>query len=167
MLTGGGHYCGRSPRSASEPDFRRLFVREEVQVARFSTVTRSTAVDSPAVPVRFLCRWQRGAFGAAWVLAAGELSPATSPRLCQTLAEAQLCARLVVLDLRELTSIDGSGLDVILDAAEGARRYGGRLMLVRPPGEVDRELTLSGASDQVLVFDLDPAEPARSLLDVG
>jgi hypothetical protein len=39
--------------------------------------------------------------------------------------------------------------------------------LVRGPGEVDRELTLNGASDQMLVFDLHPAEPDESLLDVG
>jgi hypothetical protein len=28
-------------------------------------------------------------------------------------------------------------------------------------------LLLSGASDRMLVFNLDPAEPAQSLLDVG
>ena len=81
--------------------------------------------------------------------------------------EAQLSAHLVVLDLRELTSIDSSGIDVILDAADRGRRYGGRLTLVRGPGEVDRELTLNGVSDQMLVFDLHPAEPAETLLKVG
>ncbi len=40
-------------------------------------------------------------------------------------------------------------------------------MLVRGPAEVDRELTLSGASGQALIFDLDPTEPARTLLDVA
>jgi hypothetical protein len=34
------------------------------------------------------------------------------------------------------------------------------------PGPSPR-LLLSGASDRLLVFDLDPAEPAQSLLDVG
>ena len=32
--------------------------------------------------------------------------------------------------------------------ADRGRRYGGRLTLVRGPGEVDRELTLNGVSDQ-------------------
>ncbi len=80
--------------------------------------------------------------------------------------EAQLSAHLVVLDLRELTSIDSSGIHVILDAAH-CGRYGGRLTLVRGPGEVDRELTLNGVCDQMLVFDLHPAEPAEALLKVG
>jgi anti-sigma B factor antagonist len=98
---------------------------------------------------------------------AGELDLATSPQLREGLREAQRNAHLVVLDLRELTSIDSSGVDVILEAADGARRYGGRLMLVRGPAQVDRVLTLSGACNQVLIFDLDPTEPARTLLNVA
>ena len=115
----------------------------------------------------FLCRWRLGASGAVWVRVAGELDATTSPQLGQTLTEAQLCAHLVVLDLRELTSIDSSGIRAILDAADRGRRCGARLTVVRGPGEIDRELTLNGVSDQMLVFDLHPAEPAEALLDVG
>jgi len=135
-------------------------------VPQVSVLTSPTAVGSTASPP-FLCTWQMGGSGAAWVHVAGELDLATSPQLGETLAEAQLAARLVVLDLRELTSIDISGVRSILDAAHGARRYGGRLMLVRGPAEVDRELALSGACDQMLIFDLDPTEPARTLQDVA
>ena len=73
----------------------------------------------------------------------------------------------MVLDLRELTSIDSSGIHAILDAADRGRRYAGRLTLVRGPGEVDRELTLNGVCDHMLVFDLHPAEPAEVLLEAG
>jgi anti-sigma B factor antagonist len=130
-----------------------------------SVVTSSTAVRSRAGPSRFLCRWQRGAFGAAWVSVEGELDLETSPQLWQTLRDAQLNSRLVVLDLREVAFLDSSGVRVILAAARDARCEGGRLMLVRGPAEVDRRFTLTGASDHVLIFDLDPTEPSRTLLE--
>ena len=134
-------------------------------MSQTSVLTRPTAVGNTALP--FLCSWQTGGSGAAWVHVAGELDPASAPQLEETLAEAQLAARMVVLDLRELTSIELSGVHVILDAADRARRCWGRLMLVRGPAEVDRELTLSGASEEMLIFELDSTEPARTLLDVG
>jgi anti-anti-sigma factor len=133
---------------------------------QFSAVTGSMVTSSRATPAPFLRSWRLGSSGAVWVRVAGELDPASSPQLRQALTEAQLSAHLVVLDLRELTSIDSSGIQAILDAAERGRRYLGRLTLVRGPGEVDRELTVNGVSDQVLVLDLHPAEPAETLLDV-
>jgi anti-sigma B factor antagonist len=133
---------------------------------QISVVTSSTETRH-ADSTRFLCTLRRGTSGAAWVLVEGELSQTSSPQLEQTLADARLCARLVVLDLRELTCIGRSGVRVILEAARRTRRAGGRLMLVRGPAEVDRELTLTGASDHVLIFDLDPSEPGRTLLDVA
>ena len=134
-------------------------------MSQTSVLTRPTAASRLAASP-FVCTWQTGGSGAAWVHVAGELDPASSPQLEEALAEAQLAARMVVLDLRELTSIDISGVHVILDAADRARRRWGRLMLVRGPAEVDRELTLSGASEEMLIFELDSTEPARTLLDV-
>ena len=32
-------------------------------------------------------------------------------------------------------------------------------MLVRPPAQIDRLLTLTGVADEVLIFDVDPGEP--------
>jgi anti-anti-sigma factor len=72
-----------------------------------------------------------------------------------------------VLDLRELAFIDGSGIHAILDAPHQARREGRRLMLVRGPAHVDRVLTLTGAYEQLLVFDLDPSEPNSALLGLA
>jgi anti-sigma B factor antagonist len=119
-------------------------------------------------PSPFACTWQEGGSGAAWVRVAGELDLASAPRLRQTLRVAQLYARVVVLDLRELTFMDSSGVHVILDADADDRRASGRLILVRAPTLVDRVFTLTGASNQLLLFELDPAEPpAQGLLHLA
>jgi anti-anti-sigma factor len=133
-----------------------------------SAVTSSPAAGLCAVPPRFSCTWKEGGSGAAWVHVAGELDLATSPKLRQTLHDAQLSASLVVLDLREVTFIESTGVHVILDAAGGVRRGEGRLILVRGPSHVDHALTLTGASSQVLILDLDPSEPpAQALLRIA
>jgi anti-anti-sigma factor len=113
---------------------------------------------------QFMCTWEAGGSRAAWVHVAGDLDVAGAPQLRQTLGEARLDARLVVLDLREVTSIDSSGVDVILDAAAQARRRWGRLMLVRGSFAVERMLALAKVTDQVLMFDLHPDEPSPELL---
>jgi anti-anti-sigma factor len=128
-----------------------------------SAITRSTPTSRPAPSPPFECSWQAGGFGAAWVRAAGVLDLATSPQLRETLGQAQLDARLVVLDVREITFIDTAGLHVIVNATREARREGHRLMLVRGSAAVDRVLVLTGASSQISTFDLDPTEPAPTL----
>ncbi len=120
-------------------------------------LTSLTAASSYVGPSPFVCTWNQGGSGAAWVHAAGELDLATAPQLAQTLREA-LCARLVMLDLRELTFMDSAGVHVILDAARVARQAGGRLILVRGPAHIDRLLALTGVCDEVETFELDPAE---------
>lgn len=124
-----------------------------------SVLFSSTAVSRYPVPAPFLCTWKTGGSGAAWVRVAGELDLATAPRLRHTLGEAQFKARVVVLDLRELTFMDSAGIHAILDAATDARQAQGWLILIRGPAPVDRILTLTGACEEVEIFDLDPAEP--------
>jgi MFS superfamily sulfate permease-like transporter len=75
--------------------------------------------------------------------------------------------RLVVLDLRELSFIDSSGIHVILDADSDAQREEGRLLIVRRAAQVDRMLTLTEVGKQVMLFDLPSAEPAPALLHVA
>jgi anti-sigma B factor antagonist len=128
-----------------------------------SVATSPTTSGHDAATPAFCCTWKADASGAAWVHVAGELHLATSAQLAKTLREAQRGARLVVLDLRELTFIDSWGVDVVLGAAHRARRKGHPLMLVRGPAEVDRVFTLSAASTKVTIFDLDPTEPAPVL----
>jgi anti-sigma B factor antagonist len=128
-----------------------------------SAASSATSTSRDAAPPQLECSWRAG-FGAVWVHVSGELNLATSSQLQHALGRARLSARLVVLDLRELAFIDGSGVHEILDAARRAREEGRRLMLVRGPPQVDRVLTLTGACRQLLVFDLDPSEPNAAVL---
>lgn len=131
-----------------------------------SVVSDSTAASHDAERLPFVCTLKTAGFNAAWVHLAGELGLASLPQFRQTLRDAQLQARVVVLDLRRLTFIDTSGVQVVLNAACVARREGGRVMLVRGPARVDRVFTLTAASDEVLIVDLDASQPARELLDL-
>jgi anti-sigma B factor antagonist len=117
-----------------------------------------------SLPGVFVCELTGGGLGVAWVHVAAELDIATAPILARTLRSAELRARLVVLDLRELTFVDSSGVRVIVYASLRARRAGRRLVLVRGPAQVQRLLALSGALDAVEIFDLAAGEPAVQVL---
>jgi anti-anti-sigma factor len=68
-------------------------------------------------PPAFGCTLTEGGPDAAWVRVAGELDIDTAPQLEQTLRKADVRARLIVIDLREVTFMDCSGLHVILGAS--------------------------------------------------
>jgi anti-sigma B factor antagonist len=130
-----------------------------------SVVTSSAA--SPYFASPFSCTFEEGGPDAAWVRLAGEVDLATAPQLEQTLREAQRSARLIVLDLRELTFMDCRGVHVILDAARDARQVARRLVLVRGRANVDRVLTVTGVCAHLEIVDLDPGEGlARALLQL-
>lgn len=137
--------------------------------------TAQEAVDVPPLtlnsrfpPSPFTCRWEAGCADGAWIEVAGELDLATSPQLRQALQDAQSQARLVALDLRALTFVETSTIHVILDASAAARRREGRLVLIRPPANVERALSLITVHDQVPIIDLQPGEPAsRALLNLA
>jgi anti-anti-sigma factor len=107
----------------------------------------------------FVCTLQAGDVGPSWVRVAGDLDLSSAPRLAQALRHADAPPRLVVLDLRELRSIDSCGVHVIVDASAQARRARRRLILIRGPSQVDRVLALAGAHDVLEIVDLDPPEP--------
>lgn len=109
------------------------------------------------LPPPFACTSRRGGVDSAWVQVGGELDLATAPRLVEALRDARHGARRVVLDLRELTFLDSAGVHAIVDASIGARRDGRRLLLLRAPDAIHRIFALTGTSDDVEVFDLDPA----------
>jgi anti-sigma B factor antagonist len=133
-------------------------------VSQASVVPSSTTASCRPAPPPFFCRWTEGGSDAAWVHLAGELDLANTPQLERTLREAQRHAHLVVLDLRGLTFIESSGIHVILDAAGSVRPGDGRLIVVRGPAHVDLALTLTGASKEILVLDLESAKaPVRAL----
>ena len=85
------------------------------------------------LPPSFACSWTDGGPDAAWVHVAGELDIATTPQLERTLREAQLQARLVVLDLRELAFIDSSGVHAIVNAGIRARQPAAGCSRLRGP----------------------------------
>lgn len=67
--------------------------------------------------------------------------------------------RVLVLDLRALRFMDSSGVHVIVNAAIRARRGKRRLLVVCGPPQVNRRLTLSGASEVLEIVELHPHEP--------
>ncbi len=128
----------------------------------------SIAGREDVLPPAFGCSWTDGGPDAAWVHVVGELDIATTPQLERTLRDAQLDARLVVLDLRELEFMDSSGVHAIVNATIRARHVARRLLVLRGPPHVDRVFTLAGRSDVVEIHDLDPIDPpVQALLQLA
>jgi anti-anti-sigma factor len=124
----------------------------------------SIAVRADLLPPAFDCSWSDAGLDAGWVHLAGELDIATTPRLQRTLAQAQLRARLVVLDLRGLAFIDCSGMGAMIAASARARERARRLILLRGPPNVDRVFALSVGADDLEIYDVDPLEPPVQVL---
>jgi anti-anti-sigma factor len=103
----------------------------------------------------FECTVSAAGRRAAWIHAAGALDLSSSPQLERALRAAQLHARLVVLDTREVSFIDCSGVHAILAANAGADWGVPRLILVPGPA-VERLLKVAGAFKQIWTFDVDP-----------
>ena len=117
------------------------------------SANRDVAVGRP-----FVCTLRIGDLGPTWVHASGDLDVTGAPRLAEALRLTRTTQRLVVLDLRDLSSIDLHGVHVIVVAGERARRAGPRLMVVRGRPAVDRMFARSGAAVLIDVVDLDAAE---------
>jgi anti-anti-sigma factor len=94
------------------------------------------------------------------VTVAGDLDLSTAPDLERSLVGVQTDGRPVVLDLRQVTFMDSSGLRVILAADARARSAGSRLVLVEGPPGVQRVFHLT-LLDRRLEFVADPTEIAR------
>jgi anti-sigma B factor antagonist len=98
--------------------------------------------------------------GAVVVIASGEIDLASSPELRAALYDPETQGETVMLDLREVTFMDSSGLGVIVGQHKRAREEGFRFCVaVDGAPEVLRILELSG-----LVSVLDIAEASDSLL---
>ena len=89
----------------------------------------------------------------------GELDLATVPMLEEALQRAERTHELVVVDLRELTFLDSTGLHVLISAEQRARRSSARLVIVQGPPQVRRLLELTGAIDQLQVV----SDPSSAL----
>lgn len=105
-------------------------------------------------PAFFGCELRHSGRDAAWLRLTGELDEATAWRLTQRLEDALAGARLVIVDLRELTFMDRSGLGTLVAAHDRARRSDRRLVVVRGRPHVDRLLDLSGFADRLEITNL-------------
>ena len=110
-----------------------------------STAGRALAL----LPSPFACSWTMRTGTSAWMQVAGELDIATTPALERTLGEPDSQTQLVVLDLRELEFVDGSGVQAILKASVDARPMGRRLLVLHDRPQVDRVFALTGCSGHV------------------
>ena len=92
--------------------------------------------------------------GGVVVAAAGEIDMSTSPQLRAALRDPGSAAPAVVLDLREVTFMDSSGLGVIVGQQKRAREEGYRFSVaVAGAPEVRRILELSGLVGVLHVVD--------------
>jgi anti-anti-sigma factor len=89
----------------------------------------------------------------------GELDLLTGDQLGAALGAAD--GARTVIDFREVTFIDSSGISVLLQAAREAEIVGGRLACIEGPPEVHRVLQITGI-DQMLDWVADPAEATSS-----
>jgi anti-anti-sigma factor len=108
----------------------------------------------------FACTLRSHGRDAAWIRVTGELDLAAAPQLSRALSDAAAFASRIVLDLRELSFMDSSGLHLIVAATRRQREAGGRLVLVRGPHQIDRIFSLTGLTEVVEFIDLDASAPA-------
>ena len=87
----------------------------------------------------------------AWTIVsiAGEMDLLVVP-LVRELVSAD--ARYVVFELRQVTFMDGRGLDLLLRSQRGALRAGGCVRLVTPSRQVRRFLMLTGSNREFTTF---------------
>ena len=114
----------------------------------------------------FGCRWRVEGNAAASVWVSGELDIATAPKFEAALDEALGHARLVLVDLTELSFLDSSGLHVIVNASMGARATGARVLLTGASKQVEALLEVTGTRAHLDVLrpgeEIERARPDRS-----
>jgi anti-sigma B factor antagonist len=108
-------------------------------------------------PDSFRCDTGRAA-DTDWVRPVGELDLDTEPQLEQAIAAVrEQGAPRLVLDLRELTFMDSTGLRLVIRWDTAAREQGFEFAIVRGPDVVQRVVRLTGMEDQ-LTFTEPPAD---------
>lgn len=104
---------------------------------------------------RFHCA-ERSSGRCTWVHAHGELDIVSAPPFDRVVQKALARSRLVIIDLRQLTFIDSSGLHLIIASDARARVGNRRLVIVRGPAHIDRLFALVGISDRLEIVDPKP-----------
>ena len=96
--------------------------------------------------------------GTMVVIASGEIDLASSPELRAALYHPDARADTVMLDLRDVTFMDSSGLGVIVGQHQRAREEGFRFAVaVAGAAEVQRILALSGLATVLDIVDASDA----------
>lgn len=95
--------------------------------------------------------------------ASGELDLAAVPELRAQLAAAHLAGATVVLDVRDVTFMDSSGLAVLLAADRRLRSTGGRLRLAHVADDVLRVLRICGLADRFVRPAAPPVHRCRGM----
>jgi anti-anti-sigma factor len=92
------------------------------------------------------------------IVVRGELDVQTGPRLAEELraAEAEAPATLV-LDLREVSFFDSTGLQIVLDAEVRAREGSRAFIVLAGEGEPRRVLELAEVTDRLTLEEPDAA----------
>jgi anti-anti-sigma factor len=98
--------------------------------------------------------------GSALVVAVrGDVDLATADVLRGELRAAASRAKVVVLDLREVSFMDTQGLAVVIEAQHDAAEDGWRFVLTRAPDRVHRLFDMIGLTPRLTIVD-DPAAAA-------
>lgn len=95
--------------------------------------------------------------GGVRVVPKGELDLVSVGAFQDALREAERVHNLVVLDLRELSFMDSTGLHALIAADMRMRERGGDLVIVRNHSQVSKLLDLTRASQQLHVVHEPPA----------
>lgn len=97
--------------------------------------------------------------GSALIVAArGEIDMATAPRIEAVLRDGEGEVETVVLDLREVTFLDTSGIRLIVSEQKRAREHGHRFAVVRGPRSVERIFAIAGLDEEPGLLVDDPAD---------
>ena len=95
--------------------------------------------------------------GSAHIAPCGELDIATTPELEQALADATADGvDEIVLDLRELSFMDSTGLRALAQANSRAEAAGVSLSIIRGPRQIERVLEISGLGSLLPLVDAPP-----------
>jgi anti-sigma B factor antagonist len=111
--------------------------------------SQSERVDTPPQAGLFRCEVVRdGDLGT--IRAVGELDLDSVPTLAAEIAQVrQAGCRRVVVDLREVSFLDSSGLRLLLDCSAEARQDGHTLALIPGPPAVQRVFEVTGTTEHL------------------
>ena len=99
--------------------------------------------------------------GVVRIALSGELDLSSAPQVEDVLKEVEAGATpLVVLDLRDLTFMDSTGLRVMVAADARARDAGRRLAIVQGPEAVHRVFRITGLDEHLEIVETPPAAAA-------